>query len=386
MPQKIPCVLMRGGTSKCVTFHAHDLPADPAERDRVLLEVMGSPDPRQIDGLGGSFSTTSKAIIIGPPSVPGADVDYTFAQVSITEALVDYKGNCGNCSGAVGPFAIDEGLVPAVEPITIVRIYNTNTKKIIRAEVPVKNGRFNPDGSVSISGVPKPGSKQILWFDDPGGSVTGKLLPTGNPTDVVDVPGVGTVPISIVDAANPVVFIRGELLGVDGTESPGQLDADLDFCTRVEAVRAMAAEMIGLVPSWREASRSPAVPKVAFVLPPKGYKTVAGGTVAPEEMDLLAKIMSMRTCHRAYALTGAVSTCAAAYIPGTVVYDVVPEAARQRGAMRLGHPSGTIELLAAVAAEPDGVVVHSVSSVRTARRIMDGYVYVSESQLDRRAK
>lgn len=378
---RIPTVIMRGGTSKCVMFQARDLPTEPKLRDRVLLAVMGSPDPRQIDGLGGSYSTTSKVCIIGPASVPGADIDYTFAQVSITASLVDYKGNCGNCSSAVGPFAIDEGLVPAVEGSTTVRIYNTNTRKIIRAEVPVKNGRFDPVGQTRISGVPNPGSRQLLWFDDPGGSVTGKLLPTGNATDVVDIPELGSVPISIVDAANPVVFVRGEHLGVTGTESPTELDANQHFSTRIENVRAVAAQLCGLVTDWREAARSPAVPKVAFVMAPREYKDLSGNPVSADAMDILARIMSMQTCHRAYALTGGVATCAAAFIPGTVVNALVSPAVLQQGRLRLGHPSGTLELQADVAVGPAGVQVRSVAGVRTARRIMDGHVMVSEAAL-----
>ncbi|MBI4444869.1 MAG: 3-methylitaconate isomerase [Acidobacteria bacterium] len=377
---RIPCVIMRGGTSKCVTFHARDLPSDTELRDRILLSVMGSPDPRQIDGLGGSYSTTSKVCIIGPPSVPEADVDYTFAQVSISAPLVDYKGNCGNCSASVGPFAIDEGLVRAVEPVTTVHIYNTNTKKTIRAEVAVRDSRFYPEGDTYISGVPNPGSRIVLWFDSPGGAVTGRLLPTGNPVDVMEVPGLGTARVSIIDAANPVVFIRGENLGVAGTESPAVLDADKEFCRKIEAVRGAAAVLCGLATDAEEATiRSPAVPKVAFVMPPQDYSTLTGDTVTADAMDLLARIMSMQTCHRAYALTGAVATCAAAFIPKTVVHEIVLPAILTACRLRLGHPSGTMELKASVAVGPDGVEVRSIGSVRTARRLMEGHVYVPDA-------
>ena len=376
---RFPCVIMRGGTSKCVVFHAKDLPSDGELRDRLLLSIMGSPDPRQIDGLGGSYSTTSKVCIIGPPSVPDADVDYTFAQVSITDPLVDYKGNCGNCSSAVGPFAIDEGLLEAVEPLTTVRIYNTNTRKMIRAEVPVRKGRFDPEGDTLISGVPNPGSRILMWFDSPGGAVTGKLLPTGQAKDIVDVPGLDKVPISIVDAGNPCVFILGDHLSKNGTESPGELDADSQFSERIENVRSVAAEMSGLVSDWRQATASsPAVPKSVFILPPTDYNNLTGNTVAAEEMDILARIMSMQTCHRAFALTGAVATAAAAFTPGSVVYEVVPEEVRESGVVRIGHPSGTMEMQVQI---EDGEV-KAVGAIRTSRRLMEGHVHVHEGLLE----
>jgi 2-methylaconitate cis-trans-isomerase PrpF len=341
---RIPGVIMRGGTSKCVVFHAQDLPSDDELRDRLLLFIMGSPDPRQIDGLGGSYSTTSKVCIIGPPSVPEADVDYTFAQVSITDPVVDYKGNCGNCSSAVGPFAIDEGLLEAVEPLTTVRIYNTNTRKI-----------------------------------SPGGAVTGKLLPTGQPQDIVEVPGLDKVPISIVDAGNPCVFILGDHLSKNGTESPGELDADSHFSERIENVRSIAAEMSGLVSDWRQATASsPAVPKSVFILPPADYKNLLGTTVAAEEMDILARIMSMQTCHRAFALTGAVATAAAAFTPGSVVYELVPDKVRESGVVRIGHPSGTMEMQVQI---EDGEV-KAVGAIRTSRRLMEGHVHVHEGLLE----
>ena len=376
---RIPGVIMRGGTSKCVVFHARDLPSDDELRDRLLLSIMGSPDPRQIDGLGGSYSTTSKVCIIGPPSVPEADVDYTFAQVSITDPVVDYKGNCGNCSSAVGPFAIDEGLLEAVEPLTTVRIYNTNTRKIIRAEVPVRKGRFDPEGDTLISGVPNPGSRILMWFDSPGGAVTGKLLPTGQPKDIVEVSGLDKVPISIVDAGNPCVFILGDYLSKNGTESPGELDADSHFSERIENVRSVAAEMSGLVSDWRQATASsPAVPKSVFILPPADYKNLTGATVAAEEMDILARIMSMQTCHRAFALTGAVATAAAAFTPGSVVYELVPDKVRESGVVRIGHPSGTMEMQVQI---EDGEV-KAVGAIRTSRRLMEGHVHVHEGLLE----
>ena len=378
---------MRGGTSKCLFFHEKDLPVDRAERDRLLLAIMGSPDPRQIDGLGGSYSTTSKVCIIGrPPEGMDADVTYTFAQVSVTAPIVDYGGNCGNCSSAVGPFAVEEGLVEAKEPSTTVRVYNTNTDKILRLDVAVKDGRYDPEGSVRISGVPNPASRIVVWFDDPAGAVTGTLLPTGHARDVIDVPELGQVAISIVDAANPVAFVRGEALGVTGRESPAELDASADFSRRIEAIRSIAAEMCHIVDDRRDATRkSPGIPKVAFVMPPGDYQDLSGRTIPAADMDLLGRIMSMQTCNRAYALTGAVATCAAAFIPGTVVSDIVTDGARKARRIRIGHPSGALEMSADIEMLEGSVAVRSIGSVRTARRLMDGYVHVTESVLSQLA-
>ena len=210
MQVKIPAVYMRGGTSKAVFFHKNQLPEDPEVRDRVILAAYGSPDPnqRQIDGMGGAVSSTSKVAIISPSQHRDYDVDYNFGQVSIDKPKIGYQGNCGNISSAVGPFAIDEGLVKGEGPLMTVRIYQKNTKKLIIADVPVENGRYNEEGDYSIDGIPGTGGRIILHFVDPGGSVTDKLLPTGNVTDVIAVPGHGKMTISIVDAANPVVFVR----------------------------------------------------------------------------------------------------------------------------------------------------------------------------------
>ena len=218
--RKIPCVIQRGGTSKGVYIHEKDLPADELMRTQVILAIFGSPDVRQIDGLGGADPLTSKCAIIGPSERPDADVNYTMAQVGITDALIDFRGNCGNISSGVGPFAIDEGLVEAREPETVVRIYNTNTKKILKAYVRTRGGKSEYVGDYAIDGVPGTGSKILLDYSATGGTLRGTLLPTGRPVDKVQVPSLGEVEISIVDAGNPTCFLRPEVLGFSGTEGP----------------------------------------------------------------------------------------------------------------------------------------------------------------------
>ncbi len=380
MQKRIPAVLMRGGTSKALFFHDNHLPRDPATRSRVILAAFGSPDPnrRQIDGLGGGVSTTSKMAIISPSPSPDYDVVYNFGQVSIDRPIVDYKGNCGNISSAVGPFAVDEGLVPAVEPITRVRIHQLNTNKLITAEVPVKDGRFDETGDYTIAGVPGTHARITLRFDDPGGAVTGRLFPTGHRRDAIEVPGHGRVTITIIDAANPVVLVRADAIGLTGTEID-EIDAGRDIKQTLEAIRCQAAVLIGLAASAEEATqRSQAVPKIAFVAPPRPYTDTGGGTVAAEAIDITARIMSMGTLHRSYAVSGGIATAGAAMIPDTVAYDLLTAEARQRDLLRIGHPGGIIEMGAVIDREGEGCVYREALVGRTARRLMEGYVLVPD--------
>jgi hypothetical protein len=371
---------MRGGTSRCLVFHARDLPPAGAARDAVLLAALGSPDPygRQLDGLGGGISSLSKACIIGPPTVAGADVDYTFAQVEVKKPLVDYAGNCGNCSSAVGPFAIDERLVAARDGETLVRIHNTNTRKLIVAHVPVEDGEAAVRGDFELAGVPGRGARIALDFVDPGGAGTGRLLPTGHARDVV-----AGLEVSCVDATNPVVFVRARDLGVTGTEVPAAVDADHELCARLEKLRVEAAARMGM-------PESAAVPKVAFVGPPTGYVGLDGGRYDAEQHDIVARAMSMGNCHRAFPLTAAMCLAVAARIDGSVVHEAVNgatarlEQATRRsisaGAtgsnIRLGHPSGVLPLDAAVSVR-DGILwAERVTVYRTARRLMEGWIRV----------
>ncbi|RZU63021.1 2-methylaconitate cis-trans isomerase PrpF family protein [Zhihengliuella halotolerans] len=378
---RIASVVMRGGTSKALFFHERDLPEDPEFRARFILAAFGSPDPyrRQIDGLGGAVSTTSKVAVIGDGRPYGVDVTYDFGQVSIDQPLVDRRGNCGNISSAVGPFAVDEGMVEATDPVTKVRFLNLNTNKVIVAHVPTRNGRFNPNGTFELPGIPGTGSQVRLDYMEPGGAVTGKLLPTGNVLDELEVPEVGTIPVSIVDAANPLVFVRWSDLGLSGLELPAEIDADSELLARIESIRAHASVKAGIADTLREATEvTPSVPKLSLVGAPRTYVASNGRTFPESESSVRAAMMSMGTTHNSYPLTGAIATAVAAKLPGTLVHDVARRAGDE---FVIGHPAGLLEMSADVEQGPNGWKVNSVSGYRTARRLMEGHVLVPDERL-----
>lgn len=380
----IRCSILRGGTSRGIFFLENDLPRERAAIEPILLDVFGSPDIRQIDGLGGATSQTSKAAIIGPPSRPDADVDYTFAQVSVTDALVDWGGNCGNISSAVGPFAIDQGLVRAEEPVTTVRIHNTNTDKVIVARVPTAGGRAGIDGEFAIPGVPGTGARILLEFDEPAGSVTGALLPTGRACDELTLADGRSIAVSVVDAGNPTVFLRAADLGLVGTELPATLDAAATATAVLEESRSIVAEMLGLVADRRDATRlSPGLPKVGYVAAPVGYATSAGGRVEAAECDLVGRLMSMQTAHKSYMTTGAIATAAAAFVPGTIVAEAVRRRADrpEPETIRIGHPYGVMHAVVRADELDDPATIRAIAVGRTARHILDGQVWVRRRAL-----
>ena len=381
---RIPAVLMRGGTSRALFFHREDLPDDPSLRDHFILAAYGSPDPdrRQVDGVGGATSSTSKvAVISGGDRARerGVDVLYHFGQVSIDHDLIDRRGNCGNISAAVGPFAVDEGLVTATDPVTLVRFLNVNTDKVIVAHVPTQDGRFDPAGDFFVPGVPRGGAALRLDYEDPSGAVTGRLLPTGNTTDKLDVPGVGTIEVSLVDAANPCAFVRWEDLGLTGLESPDRIDGDQELLRRVEAVRSHAGVLAGISPDpAASTATSPSVPKLVFVGEPRDYERTDGTTQDAAETTLRASMMSMGRLHRSFAVTGGICTSVATMVPGTIPHSV---ARRDGDTVRIGHPAGILPLAAAVQRDGEAWQVPSVSAFRTARRLMDGHVIVPDAYL-----
>ncbi len=371
---RIRAAVIRGGTSKGVFVHARDLPTDPAARDRVILSIFGSPDPRQIDGLGGADPLTSKVAIVESSSRSDSDVDYTLGYVGIEKGLVDYQGNCGNISQGVGPFAVDEGLVPAVEPLTPVRIFNTNTGKRMVAEVPVRDGRAVSEGGYSIHGVPGTGARIIVNFLDASGSKTGSLLPTGNVVDTIDVKGCGPVEVSLVDAAAPAIFARAADVGLTARELPDDCERDRRILAVMDEIRVQGALMMKLAPDAD--SVSPAIPKVGIVAPADDYRTIGGETVLGSACDLLARTLAFGVLHKAYAVTGGICLSAAARIEGTVVEQVTRTAAGDGGVVRVGHPSGVSSFLIQVEATDSGFELTKAAVAGTARRIMDGQVYV----------
>jgi 2-methylaconitate cis-trans-isomerase PrpF len=378
---KIPCAHYRGGTSKPVFFLEKDLPVDPKKRDRLVLAAFGSPDVRQIDGLGGADPLTSKVAYIGPPTVRGTDINYTFGYVGIAQPVIDYTGNCGNTSAAVGPFALLRGLIEPQEPVTKVRIYNTNTKKIIVAEFPVRDGEFVSEGNFSIDGVPGTGSKILLDFLDSGGSVTGKLLPTGKAKEEIKFPTLGTLAVSMVDAANPFVFVRASDLGVKGNESMDEIAGDTVLLKKCEEIRSVVAEIMGIAQREEATQKSPGVPKIAFVSPPVSYPTPKG-TVAASEVDIVSRMTALQKLHKAYAVTGAVCLGAAAKIEGTIVNEIYREVRPDNPpAVRIGHPSGTLQIEMEVVKKNGGIELTKSALARTARLLMDGSVYVPDRVL-----
>lgn len=372
----IRCAIVRGGTSKGVFIMRSELPEDPGERDRVLLSVFGSPDIRQIDGLGGADVLTSKLAVISPCSTGEADVDYTFGQVSIEKAFIDYGGNCGNISSAVGGFAIDMGFVKAVEPVTTVRIRLTNINRILTAFVPVTDGKASVEGDYHIDGVPGSGAKVTLDWSETAGAITGSVLPTGNVQDVISAAG-KDYRVSVVDAGNIVVFINAAELGMKGTETPDEIEGDGSRMRLIERIRSEVCTKLGLVKRWEDAeTETPFQPFLAIVSGACSYECFNGRRIKERESHLTSRIVFMGHMHKAYPVTGTVATGTAARIPGSVVHALVSSGRNDNSVLRIAHPSGIIDVESCVTVECGAVRVEKIGIFRTARMIMDGYVYV----------
>ena len=368
------CTIMRGGTSKGIFLMEKDLPQDSQLRDQIILSIFGSPDIRQIDGLGGADSLTSKLAIISPAKGPGRDVDYTFGAVGIDRPFVDYSANCGNLSSAVGPFAIDQGLVRAEEPFTLVKIFNTNTQKMIHAKVPVKRGKVVSEGDYVIDGVPGTGAKIELSFFDPGGATTGRLLPTGNAVDEITLDSGEKVSLTIVDAGNPTAFFQAKDIGLTGAELPAEFDQDERNKMRLEAIRKRVAELMRI-------PLNPSIPKVAFIAPPQDYRTVTEKEVRAGEIHFMARAMAMGKMHKVFPITGGIPAGIAAVIPGSVVHEITGEGSEGLPLKRrfhIGHPSGILDV--EVEARQDGKEIRVIQCTlgRTARKILEGRVLISK--------
>ncbi|WP_313643499.1 4-oxalomesaconate tautomerase [Pseudomonas sp.] len=354
--RRIPCVLMRGGTSKGPFFHAWDLPTNVVERDELLINLMGSGHELEIDGIGGGSPQTSKVAIISPSLHADADVDYLFVQVMVAQRRVDTAPNCGNMLCAVGPFAIEQGLVKADEGTTLVRIRNLNTNTFVNSRVQTPGGVVRYEGRTAIDGVPGTAAPVHLTFLDAVGSKTGKLFPTGNARDVID-----GVPVTCIDMAMPMMIVDARELGVSGSETPAQLDADGALLQRLEALRIKAGKAMGL----GDVSAM-VIPKPVLVSPPRYDGT------------LQVRYFMPHNCHRALAITGAIGLATACVSPGTVTLQLLGEAAEQLSEVRLEHPSGGIDV-ALTRSGADGKTLQA-SVVRTARRLFSGFVYAAQAR------
>lgn len=379
--RKFRTVFMRGGTSKGCLFKKEDLPADRAEWDDIFLQVMGSPDPKQIDGMGGTVSSNNKIVIIWKSEEPDVDIEYLVGQVIVGKRQVDYKSNCGNMTAAVPAFCVEEGMVDIKEPVTTVRMLNKNTDKYINVDVPIDpdTHTFANDGDCEIAGVDGTAAELRVDFLNPAGSKTGKLLPTGNVVDVLDIPGFGKIESTIIDVSNPIVLVKAEDIGMKGTELPDQINNNKEVMDLLEKIRGTACVMMGFAKDLKEATdNQPGVPKVGFLTTPKGYIDIEDKEVTEDKMDICARVISVFKCHKAIPLTAASSVSTAAFLEGTIVNKIVA-AKDDRKTVRIGHPSGVMTMVPTVVKEgsnPADYKIPGVAVQRTARRIMDGYVYI----------
>ena len=378
MTQKaVPAVFMRGGTSKGVFFHGRDLPEDRHGRDTIFCAAIGSPDPygRQLDGMGGGISSLSKVVVIEPSDRPGIDVDYTFGQVVVDAADVDYGATCGNLSSAVGPFAVDEGLVLKGDGEALVRVHNTNTDKVFEARFPMRSGKAQVSGEFIIPGVSGSGALVQLEYLDPGGARTGALMPTNRMNDHVMLSDGQTINVCCVDATTPCVFVAAADLGLNATETPLELESRLDVLTKLEEIRCQAGVLMGLgvtTQEIRETSR--AGPRIAVVAAPADMTLLDGSVLPAEGMDIAVRMVSMGVPHRAVPLTGGMCLAVAANLQKTLVHNLARD--NLTTTVRLGSPSGVIPIGATIRRDGGNLTVDRITTYRTARRLMEGNVLI----------
>ena len=389
---KIPATYMRGGTSKGVFFKLDDLPKAAQQagrvRDQLLLRVIGSPDPyaKQIDGMGGATSSTSKTVILAKSQQPEHDVDYLFGQVSIDQPFVDWSGNCGNLTAAVGSFAISNGLVDAARipenGICTVRIWQVNIQKTIIAHVPITQGQVQETGDFELDGVTFPAAEVQIEFLDPAddGEDGGAMFPTGNLVDTLEVPEIGRFQATFINAGIPTIFLNAEDIGYTGSELQDAINGDAKALARFETIRAYGAKQMGLIQDISEAASRQHTPKIAFVSKPKQYVSSSGKTITEQDTDLLVRALSMGKLHHAMMGTAAVAIGTAAAIPGTLVNLAAGGGARE--AVRFGHPSGTLRVGAQAIQEKGQWVVKKAVMSRSARVLMEGWVRIPAESLD----
>lgn len=375
--RKFKTVFMRGGTSKGCMFRKEDLPEDRNEWDSIFLQAMGDPDPKQIDGLGGTVSSNNKIVIVWKSDEKDVDIEYLVGQVIVGKSQVDYKSNCGNMTAAVGPFAIEEGMVQGNGPVTTVRMLNRNTDKYINIEVPCENGTFAQEGDCHIAGVDGTAAELKVNFLNPAGAKTGKLLPTGNVLDVLEIPGFGVIEASILDVSNPMVLVRAEDIGLTGAELPEEVNRNEQACELLEKIRGTACCMMGFAKDLEDAkANSPAVPKVGFFTRPSSFTDIGGEWIRAEDMDICARVISVFKCHKACPLTSASSISVAAQLKGSIIEKTLGLPSNSNGYVKIGHPSGIMTMYPDFVEEKGGIKLNGVAVQRTARRIMDGTVYI----------
>lgn len=389
---KIAATYMRGGTSKGVFFKLDDLPVEaqvPGKiRDQLLLRVIGSPDPygKQIDGMGGATSSTSKTVILAKSSQPEHDVDYLFGQVAIDQPFVDWSGNCGNLTAAVGAFAISQGLVDADKipenGLCTVRIWQKNIQKTIIAHVPITNGQVQETGDFELDGVTFPAAEVQIEFLDPAddGEEGGAMFPTGNVVDTFVVPDVGTFQATFINAGIPTIFLNADEIGYSGTELQDDINSNPEALARFEKIRAYGAKQMGLIDDVAEAAKRQHTPKIAFVARPQSYTASSGKNIQAEDVDLLVRALSMGKLHHAMMGTAAVAIGTAAAVPGTLVN--LAAGGGEREAVRFGHPSGTLRVGAQAVQENGQWQVKKAVMSRSARVLMEGWVRVPAEVLE----
>jgi 2-methylaconitate cis-trans-isomerase PrpF len=384
--RKIPAAFIRGGTSNAIVFKDTDLP-ERALWDEIFLAAIGCPDPngRQLNGMGGGISSLSKVCVVGLSDHPEADIDYTFAQVGVREATVGYRANCGNMSAAMGPFAVDEGLVEPqiIDGKAMVRVLNTNTNKILHSYFDLDEGFSAVDGDYELKGVAGTGAPVRMAFQSPGGASTGKLLPTGNVRDTLDIPGLGKVEVSMVDAANTVIFVNAETVGAKGTELPEAIDADAELMEKLLLIRAHGGVAMGFGDTPEDVTKnSPVTPFVGFVSPAQDAVLMSGAMQPASTGHVTARILSSGNCHRALPLTCTMCTATASRITGSIVNEVATPAKSPDEDVVVLHGSGCIDVNVSVYQDDAGNwTVDQTSAYRTQRRLFDGHVYVPASNV-----
>ncbi len=381
--ERIYTVIMRSGTSKGIYINENDLPQDKELRDKLILSIFGSPDPRQIDGLGGAEPLASKVALVAPSKRSDADIDFTFGQVEINKPVIHYSGLCGNISAGVAPYAIEEGLVKAVEPITTVRVYSTNNNQIYVAEVPVRNGKPKVIGDYAIDGVPGTSARINIDMSTTSGSVKGLLLPTGNVRDKILLKGFGELEISLIDVVNPCIFVRASDLGLRGDEDPAEFNKNAEVIAILENIREKVAEDILDLKDWSKALVRDPIPFIAFVSPAKSYiNHLTKEEVSARDVDLLSRVLFLGAMHQTHPGSISCVVGVTAVIPGTIANEAAGfnEMAKT---VRIGHPGGIIEVEAAVTkGDKEAYKLTRAVYSRTVRRLMDGYAYVPKPILE----